>query len=61
MREVDGQHVLSLYFVLLYFRLMVGPEVDGQHVFSLIFFLDIFRWMVDREVDGPVWMVLGRS
>ena len=60
MREVDGQHVLSMYFFFYIF--------DGWSIVKLtgsMFFFDVFlrhfRWMVDREVDGPVWVVLGRS
>ena len=41
-RNVDGQYVLSMYFFLLHFRLIVGREDDGQHVFSLYVFFYIF-------------------
>ena len=48
-REVDGQHVLSLYVILCY-RLTVGPEIDGQQVSSLSLFIRRSRLEVARSL-----------
>ena len=69
-REVDRQHVLSLHFCLLRFRLMVGCEVDGPLWVVLGHFRALCGWSWDglrasvgglKQLLGPLLVVLGRS
>ena len=67
-REVDGQHVLSLHFCLLYVRLMVEFEVDGPLWVVLGRFRGLCGWSWNGlgasvgglgPLSGPMWPVLG--
>ena len=67
-REVDGQHVLSLHFCLLYVRLMVEFEVDGPLWVVLGRFRGLCGWSWSGlgasvgglgPLSGPMWAVLG--
>ena len=69
-REVDGQHVLSLIFVLRHFRWMVDREVDGPVwvVLGRSWDLCVRSWAAlgayvggPGAVLGPILAILGRS
>ena len=57
--KVDGQHVLSMYFLFYVFDGRSVAQLTGS-MFFLMFLLWCFRLMVGCEVDGHLWAVLCR-